>query len=43
MILVLLFLLLFAGISYIELRGSYLEYLELGSKLYKYILYKSNL
>ncbi len=29
-ILVLLFLLLFAGISYIELRGSYLEYLELG-------------
>lgn len=30
MILVLLFLLLFAGISYIELRGSYLEYLELG-------------
>ena len=26
----LLFLLLFAGISYIELRGSYLEYLELG-------------
>ena len=30
MILVLLFLLLFAGVSYIELRGSYLEYLELG-------------
>lgn len=30
MILVLLFLLLFAGISYIELRGSYLEYFELG-------------
>ena len=30
MILVLLFVLLFAGISYIELRGSYLEYLELG-------------
>lgn len=29
-ILVLLFLLLFAGINYIELRGSYLEYLELG-------------
>ena len=29
-ILVLLFLLLFAGISYIELRGSYLEYFELG-------------
>lgn len=32
MILVILFLLLFAGVSYIELRGSYLEYLELGQK-----------
>ena len=30
MIIVILFLLIFAGISYIELRGSYLEYLELG-------------
>lgn len=32
MILVLLFLLVFACISYIQLRGSYLEYLELGEK-----------
>lgn len=32
MLLVILFLALFAGISYIQLRGSYLEYLELGEK-----------
>lgn len=32
MILVILFILLFAAISYIQLRGSYLEYLELGEK-----------
>ena len=32
MIIVILFLLIFAGISYIQLRGSYLEYLELGEK-----------
>ena len=32
MILVLLFLLLFAIVSYIQLRGSYLEYLELGEQ-----------
>lgn len=32
MFLVLAFLILFAGISYIVLRGSYLEYLELGQK-----------
>ncbi len=32
MFLVLAFLVLFAGISYIVLRGSYLEYLELGQK-----------
>ena len=47
MVLVLLFVLLFAGISYIQLRGSYLEYLELGEKytsifytniMYRYII-----
>ena len=32
MILVLLFVLIFGIISYIQLRGSYLEYLELGEK-----------
>ena len=32
MLLVLLFLLVFAIVSYIQLRGSYLEYLELGEK-----------
>ena len=32
MILVLIFILLFAIISYVSLRGSYLEYLELGEK-----------
>ena len=32
MIMVIAFILLFAGISYIQLRGSYLEYLELGEK-----------
>ncbi len=47
MVLVILFVLLFAGISYIQLRGSYLEYLELGEKytsifytniMYRYII-----
>ena len=32
MLLVLLFILIFAIVSYIQLRGSYLEYLELGEK-----------
>lgn len=32
MILVILFLIIFAGISYVGIRGSYLEYLELGEK-----------
>lgn len=32
MILVILFLVIFAAVSYIQLRGSYLEYLELGEK-----------
>lgn len=32
MMLVILFLLVFAGVSYVQLRGSYLEYLELGSQ-----------
>ena len=32
MVLVILFILIFAAISYIQLRGSYLEYLELGEK-----------
>lgn len=32
MILVILFLIIFAGISYIQLRGSYLEYQELGEQ-----------
>lgn len=32
MVLVILFVLLFAIVSYIQLRGSYLEYLELGEK-----------
>ena len=32
MLLVLIFILLFLAVSYIELRGSYLEYLELGEK-----------
>ena len=45
MILVILFLIVFAGITYIGLRGSYLEYLELGenytsifktNQIYKY-------
>ena len=44
MVLVLLFVLLFAGISYIQLRGSYLEYLELGEKytsiFYTNIMYR---
>ena len=33
-ILVCVFLILFCIISYIELRGSYLEYLELGQNIY---------
>lgn len=41
MILVLAFLFLFALVSYIELRGSYLEYLELGEKYIN--IYKTNL
>mgnify|MGYP002545740294 CR=1 FL=1 len=32
MMLVILFLLVFSGVSYVQLRGSYLEYLELGSQ-----------
>jgi len=32
MILVILFILIFAGVSYIQLRASYLEYIELGEK-----------
>lgn len=51
MCLVIIFLLLFAGISYITLRGSYLEYLELGEKYlsvfyinikYKYLIMAVN-
>lgn len=41
MILVLAFLFLFALFSYIELRGSYLEYLELGEKYIN--IFKTNL
>ena len=41
MVLVLIFLLLFFGISYIELRGSYLEYLELGQNYIN--IFKTNL
>ena len=41
MILVLTFLVLFLGISYIELRGSYLEYLELGENYIN--IFKTNL
>ena len=40
-ILVLLFLVLFCVVSYIELRGSYLEYLELGEKYIS--VFKTNL
>lgn len=44
MILVILFLLIFAGISYIQLRGSFLEYQELGEQyiniFYTNIIYK---
>lgn len=44
MVSVILFLLIFAGISYIQLRGSYLEYLELGQKytsvFYTNVIYK---
>ncbi len=35
MILVILFVLIFAGVSYVGLRGSYLEYKELGEKYLK--------
>ena len=38
MILVILFLLVFASISYVQLRGSYLEYQELGQQ-YIHIFY----
>ncbi len=41
MILVILFVLLFLGISYIQLRGSFLEYQELGSQ-YMDIFYTNN-
>ena len=41
MILVLAFLFLFALVSFIELRGSYLEYLELGEKYIN--IFKTNL
>lgn len=44
MFLVLLFLIIFAAVSYVGLRGSYLEYLELGQKytsvFYTNIIYK---
>ncbi len=44
MMLVIIFLLIFAGISYIQLRGSYLEYRELGEQyidiFYTNIIYK---
>ena len=44
MILVILFLLVFAGISYVQLRGSFLEYQELGEQyidiFYTNIIYK---
>lgn len=44
MVLVILFLLIFAGISYIQLRGSFLEYKELGQQyiniFYTNIIYK---
>lgn len=42
MLLVLLFLLIFGVISYIQLRGSYLEYQELGEK-YLNIFYTNNM
>ncbi len=51
MILVILFVLVFAGISYIQLRGSYLEYQELGEQylhifytnmIYKYVIMAIN-
>ena len=41
MMLVILFLLVFSGISYVQLRGSYLEYLELGSQYVD--VFKTNL
>ncbi len=40
-VLVLVFLILFFAVSYIELRGSYLEYLELGEKYIN--IFKTNL
>ena len=42
MILVILFLLIFAGINYIQLRGNYLEYQELGNQ-YMDIFYTNNI
>ncbi len=42
MILVILFLIIFAGISYIQLRGSYLEYKELGEQ-YIQVFYTNNI
>ena len=51
MLLVILFLIIFASISYIQLRGSYLEYLELGQQytnvfytniIYRYTIMGSN-
>ena len=41
MMLVILFLLVFSGVSYVQLRGSYLEYLELGSQYVD--IFKTNL
>ena len=41
MMLVILFLLVFSGVSYVQLRGSYLEYLELGSQYVD--VFKTNL
>ena len=41
MVLVIIFLLIFAGISYVQLRGSYLEYLELGEQYVS--VFKTNL
>ena len=44
MILVILFLIIFAAVSYVQLRGNYLEYLELGEKytsvFYTNLMYK---
>ena len=44
MLLVLLFIIIFALVSYVQLRGSYLEYLELGQQytqvFYTNLIYK---